>query len=240
MNMQEISIFCLTIPRLSERQLEIEKMFSSFKINFEFVFGIDAFDLSQSEVWKAQKSSMAIGGQPLNPGEIACALGHKMIYQKIVDEKISYAIICEDDIKIGLVFKSIFDLMSNSEIEFEFMNFMTDAKYRILKPIFDIYSFCEFTEPPNRTSCYMINFETAKKLIEFQTPIKYGADTLTGKLSFEAFRSAGITPAIVALREFPTTIHEIDFGEKKYSFKTRLKKFILRLMVVIPDAIRKF
>lgn len=215
-------------------------MFSSLKINFEFVLGIDAFDLSESEVWEVQKSSMAIGGQPLNPGEIACALGHKKIYQKIVDEKISAAIICEDDIKVGLAFKLILDLMSNSKIEFEFMNFMTDVKSQPLEPIFDIYSFCEFQEPPNRTSCYMVTFETAKKLIEFQTPVKYGADTLTGKLSFEVFRSAGITPSIVALRDTQTTIHGINFGEKKYTFLIRLKKFIYRLSVVIPDAVRNF
>ena len=215
-------------------------MFADLNLDFSFIEGYDAFDLSEREIWKIQKSSMDIGGQPLNPGEIACAMGHKKIYEKIIENNIPFALVCEDGIKAGLAFKLVINSFLSLEPKAEVINFMTDARTRVLDPIIDIYSFCEFMEPPNQTSCYLVSLDTAKKLVEFQTPLKYGADTLLGSLSFGGLRSAGVVPSIVALQNVPTAIHDVDFGEKNHSMSVRTKRFLSRLKVVIPDAIRNF
>ena len=95
-------ILVLTIPRLRERQEHVSERLKP--IEFEFFFGADKNELTEDFIAANyrydKKNSLSVSQtfKPMNKGEIACALSHRMIYQAIVDNNWSSALIFEDDV----------------------------------------------------------------------------------------------------------------------------------------------
>lgn len=60
---------------------------------------------------KEYNESYAIkkGGHALLPGEIGCALSHSRVIQKIIDEKIPYTLVLEDDVSLPIDFHQIIE-----------------------------------------------------------------------------------------------------------------------------------
>jgi len=95
-------VFVLTVPRFLERQEKVKSRLEG--IHFEFFYGADKESLSpehiQQEYQYDKKNTLAVRQSfpPLNSGEIACSLSHRMIYQAIVDNGWQRVLILEDDV----------------------------------------------------------------------------------------------------------------------------------------------
>lgn len=87
----------ISLKTAIERRQHIEHQFASKGVNFQF------FDALTPEKAKplAEKMSLIVKNECLTSGELACFMSHVSIWQKIVDEKIPYLAIFEDDIFLG-------------------------------------------------------------------------------------------------------------------------------------------
>jgi glycosyl transferase family 25 len=88
------------------------KEMSKFDLDCEFIEAVDGSLLSEreiSEVYDRKKSISSIGRE-LSRGEIGCALSHRKIYKKMIDNGIEVAVILEDDVKIDENVLSIFKM----------------------------------------------------------------------------------------------------------------------------------
>ena len=95
-------VLVLTVPRFRERQEKVKQRLVD--ISFEFFYGCDKNELTDAAISREyqydKKNSLAVRQYfpPLNSGEIACSLSHRMIYQAIVDHNWKRVLILEDDV----------------------------------------------------------------------------------------------------------------------------------------------
>ena len=112
-SLQEIPTFIINLPQSTDRKVFMKDQCESIGICPIFIEAVNGKSISEVEI--SQFCNQAVAkkrlGRDLLLGEIGCALSHKKIYQKIVDEHIAYAIIFEDDATLeknfSIVVKSI-------------------------------------------------------------------------------------------------------------------------------------
>ncbi|MGH9945616.1 MAG: glycosyltransferase family 25 protein [Pyrinomonadaceae bacterium] len=94
-------IFVLTIPDELERQASIKRQLGAE--NFEFEFGLDGRAVSKDSfindgIYDEAKAQLTDRHhRKLTLGNICCSLGHRQIYEKILDSNCKNALIFEDD-----------------------------------------------------------------------------------------------------------------------------------------------
>ena len=76
-------------------------------IQFERITAVDGRTYSFNNNEYDKEMAIKKNGRALIPGELGCALSHKKIYQKILDEKIEYSLILEDDVGLPDDFRKI-------------------------------------------------------------------------------------------------------------------------------------
>jgi glycosyl transferase family 25 len=95
-------IYILTLPRATERHLNIQN--NLIGLNFTFFYGTDKLELDEEDLIKKniydKKTSIKKNRyyKPMKLGEIACSMGHKAIYEDAVLHNYSRILILEDDV----------------------------------------------------------------------------------------------------------------------------------------------
>lgn len=92
-------IFLINLDDSIERLEHCREGLSKYSVPFERISGIYGKELTEKQI--NQHYSQALNEQvfhrPLSLGEIGCYLSHRKAWQTIVDRKIPYAIVLEDD-----------------------------------------------------------------------------------------------------------------------------------------------
>jgi glycosyl transferase family 25 len=177
-------IFVITLSGAKERQKNISTQLETMGIPFEFIYGIEGKQLSKEEmesVFDAEKSvtyymKRLHWKKDMTPGEIGCALSHRLAYKKIIEHKITRAIILEDDIIIKNDFQVVMILLNRLKINNYVIKFdYTDTECFVLpwhkKRLNDEYSIQHWLYSGFSTLGYYIDIKAAN--------IMY---TLTGKI----------------------------------------------------------
>jgi glycosyl transferase family 25 len=111
--------------------------------------------------------------EPLTQGGIGCALSHKKVYEKIIDDGIDKCLILEDDSKFDIdFFNKLKDVEKYIPLDFD-MLFLGYHVSHIKKEINDYYF------KPNKVYGlfgYIVSNQGAKKLLEM-FPLTYQIDT---------------------------------------------------------------
>ena len=102
----KIPALVINLKSSTERRERMERLLSPFAdiLDVRFVEGIDGRGLSEEE-----KRAALCGGSRRKwerksawcDGEIGCALSHRKCFQKIVDDRLDYALILEDDLEFS-------------------------------------------------------------------------------------------------------------------------------------------
>jgi len=104
-----LKIYVINLPQSFDRREHIQSQLHNNNTSFDFITGIDGKNLSPIEKNNLYDNSKAIlYKRELTAGEIGCALSHKSIYKKMIEENIERAVIIEDDITLKPAF---FDLL---------------------------------------------------------------------------------------------------------------------------------
>lgn len=82
-------------------------------------------------------------------GEIGCAISHRTIWQKMVDENLPFALILEDDIQVST---DLPDFLANELFycSFDFLNLSSTEPYRLDADVLQQLKVAEITERPNK------------------------------------------------------------------------------------------
>lgn len=95
-------IFVVSVPRFAERHVHVAKRLEG--LPFDFFWGADklalnAATLQQDGIYDEDKAvSLHRHAKPLNLGEVACSLSHRMVYEEIVKNNWARVLILEDDV----------------------------------------------------------------------------------------------------------------------------------------------
>ncbi len=178
-----MEIFVLTLPDAKDRQTSIEKQMNRFHVKFRFFYGVYGKDLSNEEIHTIfnNNKSMSKIGYEMSKNEIACAYGHYLIYSAIVKEKITDAIIIEDDAILNEDFIRIVRILEQKAIKKSVLiklekekNFKSNFWRKI--PLDDNYTLFRPIQGVYLTTVYYLNLNAAKRLVKDAYPIFVPSD----------------------------------------------------------------
>ena len=201
--------FVLNLEHNTERKKYMQNLLKGIPIDYEFfpaVYGRNIENISEvydSEL--AQKKSK----RQLNAGEIGCALSHKAIYKKMIDENIPQALILEDDISLSSDFYSVYKALSEIKIGNKIVllgTMSTKKKWKIWKnQLTADHSMYLVLNNYGGTYGYVIGLDAAKKIYYHNEKIFIVAD------DWKYYRRLSqiwlVSPSIVNAEEaFPSEI----------------------------------
>lgn len=220
-------IFIINLKKDSEKFFHMQAVCKRYDLKVDFIEAVDGKVLGDEEILKVSSpvASMKEIGRQLARGEIGCALSHKKIYQKMVDENISKALIFEDDIEFDenlLKFLQSNKLPSNAELillgywvdGIKNLNVLTSFRHRTVLSKF--FKLVRFTRSVHGTYGYFISYEGAQKLLHaLNEKIKMPIDHYTGEDKY--VNLYGVYPPLIRL----SSLFDIDTELEKERRKKR-------------------
>ncbi|MHA3913453.1 glycosyltransferase family 25 protein [Halovulum sp. GXIMD14793] len=96
-------IFVIALPDADLRRATIRQQLEALNLPFSFVDAIDGREAlpPEYEALVDREGTVKALRRPMADAEYACALSHRLIYQKIVSENLPGAVILEDDTLVG-------------------------------------------------------------------------------------------------------------------------------------------
>ncbi len=144
-------------------------------LDYEFIKAVDGKMLSDQEI---DTVTLNFSASHLTKGEVACALSHLSIYQKMIDNNIDIALVLEDDVyvpdNIDSVLQKILSIEQNNKPN---IYLLSDVEAYIENS--SLYEGIYRIESASKAHCYVINKTAAKKMLKKLIPIRYEADMWT-------------------------------------------------------------
>jgi GR25 family glycosyltransferase involved in LPS biosynthesis len=230
-----MKVFVISLKRAKERRDRIIKHLAKKNIEFELFDAVDGQLLSDKEIESlCDMDVLKKNAAWLTKGMVGACLSHYNVYKKIIELKLPYACIVEDDVEINDDFNAILkDLENKIEARKFIMLHYTSWQHMELKkeePIAPAYTLCEMKvlEGVNSAACYIISQELCHKFIDKILPIRRGPDSWT------EFAQMGVLEHIFAIYPKPakivyakSTIDYIQKGSIKYYISNLINDYKL-------------
>ena len=219
-------IFVVSVPRFTDRHEKVKQQLEG--LSFAFFWGADKLALDTDKLKadgtydEAQTKKNQRQGKPLNPGEIACSLSHRMLYNEMIEHNWQKVLILEDDV-LPLLDNMVslpqaleelppdWELVYLGYLKHEQVTAGLKAKqffYKILSAAGLMkWSYTMVSNllprPYSRhlkkagfhdcTHAYAVTLSAAKKLLKAQTPLVYRADDLLSSTILKGDLKAFVT-----------------------------------------------
>jgi glycosyl transferase family 25 len=205
-----MKIFVISIKRFTKRRSLIKQMLKKIDLKYEFFEGVDGRSISAIDIKKYSKdSSFKSIGRDITLSEIACALSHIKLYEKILRLNIRETLILEDDVVLSPIIKKILNNIHKLPKNWDLINFHTETKQILFENyIYKKYQISKFDKNAKveRCSCYLLNIKGVKKILKHVYPIRMPIDGLVGNLELLKINSYGVLPALVYSQDVPSMI----------------------------------
>ncbi|AHE73393.1 hypothetical protein M942_22515 [Enterobacter ludwigii] len=168
----------------------------------------------------------------LTPGEIGCALSHLHIYSKMVSENIPHALILEDDVvlngKVLDVLDCITKTIKKSTPEIFLLNNPESYHPKFKRPVTDTLLFYKMARA-SQACAYVINKQSASRLLNFNLPIKFEADRWMFFRDFCSIKIWCLDEGLIDSNDADKTKSSLELGRKKLkdireSYMNKLQK----------------
>lgn len=213
-----IPIYIISLKDHNHKREKIIKQIKNLgQDNYEIIDAFDGRGMNFPQFPNYMRSlRLSLYGKDLIGPEFGCFLSHKKIYQKMVNEKVPYALVLEDDAKLNENFFQILEILLNKYPEFDLVRFL--GKYKIeKKPKRKILKLSSFNlirlhGSPGGTYAYVISQSGAKKMLSKMNKIYTAIDTLIGLQFITGIDILTVDPKIATWDDdLGTTI-----GSKRY------------------------
>lgn len=201
--------FVLNLEHNTERKKYMQDLLKDIPIDYEFFPAVYGKSITNIEQFYDSKLAEKRAKRQLNVGEIGCALSHKAIYKKMIDENISQALILEDDISLLPNFFEVYTAMSQFNVGNKVVLLGTTAKKTMKKVwkknLFNNYSMYLVLNSYGGTYGYIIGLDAAKRIYYHNDKVFIEAD------KWKYYRRLSqiwlVSPSIVEVNEvFPSEI----------------------------------
>ena len=223
--MQTIPIYIISLRRTPERRLHIQRQLDAFKLKYQWIEAVDAYDFEESKL------------QTLNADNtnrlsaLGCLLSHVKFYDQVIKNNHEIACVLEDDVQLLPSFPNVLKAgkLQNEKWELLFLTHQSEIVDELLKAyyayneikgkrlrLYDKYilgalpgnfseKICEghyiakTTELTKSTAGYLVRLSAAKKLRE--TALAYKdyvyIDDITGDTHISKVTTKLITPPCI-------------------------------------------
>lgn len=240
-----LHIYIVSLKQDVEKREVISNTLEELGLQFSFIDAIYGKDLSEEVLNSIRAKSVGklLNRKfPLTPGEIGCSLSHLAVYQNILDHKLDWACILEDDVILDKRFKNFINTFKGNELNPESLYILGGqnrlVERQIIKSIRNIKIIGGQKFPKTikseaviyGTCCYLMNAALAEKLIkEFQTKFML-ADDWSYLVSIDVIKNIYLSNFVDHPFDLSGSLlqKERELGlsnveQKKYTFLLRVK-----------------
>lgn len=124
-----IPIFYINLDKRPDRNVQMTEQLSVLGLSAERISAINGSDLSEQEKSFVNNENFLLNTKRhVSHGEIGCAMSHRLIWQKMLDNNLDYALILEDDVVIN---PQILAILNNPQFyqQFDFLNLSSNFPY---------------------------------------------------------------------------------------------------------------
>lgn len=124
-----LPIFYINLDKRPDRNAQILEQLSALNLSAERVSAVNGGDLSEPEKSFVNRENFLLNTKHhISNGEIGCAMSHRLIWQKMLDDNLDYALILEDDVVLD---KSLLSILNNADFyqQFDFINLSSCFPY---------------------------------------------------------------------------------------------------------------
>ena len=181
----ELPIFVINLESAVDRRDYICRHLDELGLKYSLSTAIDGNKLSESDlhtVYDFSLSKLHLERE-MTRGEVGCTLSHQKLWHEVLNRKLPYALILEDDALLTedtiSVLKRLRDFPEHWEIML--LHTMSGRSQPFLrKPIFKSYYTEMVVELTWKASSYLITSSGAAKLLKLTEPLYLPADWITG------------------------------------------------------------
>ena len=122
-------IFLINLDCRPDRLAYVSTQLHELHLPFTRISAVLGKNLTESEQQLFDKDRFIIEyKKPVTLGEIGCAMSHRLIWQKMLDENLEYALILEDDIEISAELTDFLEKSQHYQA-FDFLNLSSNTPY---------------------------------------------------------------------------------------------------------------
>ena len=120
-----IKAYIIHLERASDRRENVERLVDSLAMPTTIISAADGRLLSDGDKDQHVRRQIFLPRYPfpLNTGEIACFLSHRLAWSKIVDDHVDAGLVLEDDVKITADFRDALEFARNVLANGDLMRF---------------------------------------------------------------------------------------------------------------------
>ena len=221
-------VFLINLERFKERLQACTELLNENNVEFERITAVDGSHLSNeivSELYNYTDSKSYY--KELNKGEIGCYLSHKMVWQKIVEDELDFAIILEDDFQscVGLTETKKFITQLTGSWDYIKLAEHSRIRKAVAVKSLNKHSICVYDKLPARTLAQAVSFKGAQKLLDCSKPILRPIDIDIQHAYEKSLIAFGIKPSPIKPKE--KEVSEIDkIANRSKAKKNRIKQII--------------
>lgn len=178
-----VSVFVISLPQAVERRSFMKAQLEKLYLSFEFFDAFIGKDYADNPAYYNEKKALKAEGRKLRTGEVGCALSHNAVYRLIVEKKLPYALILEDDAILSTDLPEVLEkllphLQGPRIIQLERCDLY---KKSTALPLVKGYSLVSprFIKEGSiaQTAGYLISYEAAQKIQNINRPVYFPADS---------------------------------------------------------------
>lgn len=190
-----MKVFVVNMEKDADRKEHVLKECSNKGIVPEIISAVDGRLIPDNELQELVHPGLSCG---LTPSEIGCALSHLKIYNKIIAENISLALVLEDDVKLDESFIKVLSALEKTDFSSPTVILLSEVRRYIpfgKTRIDDKFTLVNTTQA-SLSHCYVINLAGAKALAKFLTPVWLEADRWTFFRECEVVNMKAVIPPV--------------------------------------------
>ncbi|SIT83320.1 glycosyltransferase family 25 protein [Pontibaca methylaminivorans] len=171
-------IFVLTLEGDDDRRAELANTLERQGLSYELVMGVDGRAGLPAEYEKLVDRNAATEslGRPMTDGEFACALSHRAVYKRILDENLPGAIILEDDAILKPSFGDFVRARDYEKAPMILAYYAYGRAVRFTRRIVSQGTLHRAAVQCTMACAYTISQTAAGRLLKATTPVKSPAD----------------------------------------------------------------
>lgn len=169
--------FVINLDRSINRWEKFQKVMQDYPAEYERVSAVDGQTLSQQEI-DAVYHPNHLFERLMGPNEVACYLSHIHCWQKIIDEKLDYAIILEDDALPAYELETVHEAIGQLDISWDCLKLSNsfNPKPWALHVDLEFLKVVSYRKIPTQAIAQAISWKGAKKLLETRIPFHRPVD----------------------------------------------------------------
>lgn len=165
--MKKWKIYLINLARSTDRLEACAKQLDAHDLSYERIDAVDGDNMQSSTISEVYDFNKSPYHKHMTTGEIACYLSHVQTWQRIVDEKLDYAVVLEDDILLRDNIQQGLHLIASINEPWDLIKLAEAPIKRKVEHYIPMeeFSLVTYNKVPIRTCAQVISLAGAKKLL---------------------------------------------------------------------------